>query len=97
MYFILNYAYQVSNILQDDCSFDEVDSCSGRQFDICHDKGTYDAVSLSPSDAKLQRSKYMESIERLCLAGGLYIITSCNWTREELLEHFDQGESSVSK
>ena len=52
------------------------------------DKGTYDAISLCPDDARSKRRKYIENVADLLQTGpdkkGLFIITSCNWTEEEL-------------
>ena len=37
---------------------DSVQSLEG-SYDVCHDKGTYDAISLRPDDAKGARQFYM--------------------------------------
>ncbi|KAM9324151.1 EEF1A lysine methyltransferase 2 [Gastrophryne carolinensis] len=58
------------------------------QCDICVDKGTFDAVSLDPDNAEERRSQYVQSLCRILKPRGLFIITSCNWTREELLTQF---------
>lgn len=55
-----------------------------RQFDIVHDKGTYDAVSLHPSDPGSKREAYIQNVHKLITDGGLFILTSCNWTEDEL-------------
>lgn len=52
------------------------------------DKGTYDAISLSPDNAKANRLMYLSNIRELLDSGGLCLITSCNWTGEELTKHF---------
>lgn len=62
--------------------------CTGKKFDVCLDKGTYDAISLNPEDAKGCRVKYIDNVFSLLAAGGLFIICSCNWTKTELLEQF---------
>jgi SAM-dependent methyltransferase len=64
----------------------EVSLC--QRYDIILDKGTYDAISLNPDDARTQRCRYLRSLCQLVRPGGLFIITSCNWTRDELLQHF---------
>lgn len=56
-------------------------------FDFIHDKGTYDAICLS-EDAKENREKYINSIYNSMNAKSFFIITSCNWTQDELKEHF---------
>ncbi|KAM8924681.1 EEF1A lysine methyltransferase 2 [Pelodytes ibericus] len=57
-------------------------------FDICLDKGTFDAVSLDPSGAAEKRRQYVQSLCQALKPQGLFIITSCNWTREELVVRF---------
>lgn len=66
---------------------EQLPACLRRQYDVVHDKGTYDAVSLSPQRPKEERLRYIESVRRLLRAGGLLIITSCNWTAAELVSH----------
>ena len=52
------------------------------------DKGTFDAISLA-NDGKEARKRYVDSIAELLVAGtGVLVITSCNWTRDELREFF---------
>ncbi|KAI4470621.1 protein-lysine n-methyltransferase mettl10 [Holotrichia oblita] len=64
-------------------------------FDVILDKGSYDAISLS-FNAKENRNKYIENVHKILKATGILIITSCNWTQEELIEqfktHFDLKE-----
>jgi len=56
-------------------------------YDIIHDKGTYDAISLN-EDSKKNRHKYIKSIETSLKDNGYFIITSCNWTQHELTDQF---------
>ncbi|KAG9484639.1 hypothetical protein GDO78_008002 [Eleutherodactylus coqui] len=58
------------------------------QFDIALDKGTFDAVSLDPSGSEEKRKQYLQSLCRSLKPNGIFIITSCNWTKKELLEQF---------
>lgn len=53
------------------------------QFDLVHDKGTFDAISLS-TDAASACPIYRCRVEALVRPGGLLLITSCNWTEDEL-------------
>ena len=60
-------------------------------FDIVLDKGTFDAVSLSSeTDAAGQRAceGYAARVRPLVRRGGLALVTSCNWTEEELVDWF---------
>ncbi|KAF2834525.1 hypothetical protein M501DRAFT_1001162 [Patellaria atrata CBS 101060] len=66
-------------------------------FDIVLDKGTFDAISLSADVDGLGRricENYSSKVEKLAKVGGLVIVTSCNWTEEELRHWFDGGELS---
>ncbi|XP_042192688.1 EEF1A lysine methyltransferase 2 isoform X1 [Callorhinchus milii] len=60
-------------------------------YEVCIDKGTFDAVSLSPDHPADKQRMYLESLHRVLKEGGLFLITSCNWTREELINHFSEG------
>ena len=66
--------------------------CLTRQYDVVLDKGTYDAICMDPDDTHNQRLKYQQAVGRLVHSGGLFIITSCNWTQAELLQQFDPGK-----
>ena len=69
---------------------------NGREFDVCLDKGTYDVVSLSPSNAEGQKATYVHSTASLLKEGGLLIVASCNWTEEELREQFESGKIGIA-
>lgn len=60
------------------------------QYDIGLDKGTFDAVSLDPDNSKEKRWQYVQSLCRIIKPNGIFIITSCNWTKYELLEQFGE-------
>lgn len=60
-------------------------------FDVVLDKGTFDAISLSSDlDDRGRRicESYRERVERLVKRGGVLLVTSCNWTEEELKTWF---------
>ncbi|XP_062134035.1 EEF1A lysine methyltransferase 2 [Drosophila sulfurigaster albostrigata] len=60
-------------------------------YNIVHDKGTYDAVSLCPDNPKEKRTNYLKTVAQLLSdEHSLFIITSCNWTEEELLVSFEE-------
>ncbi|KAF2175671.1 methyltransferase-like protein-like protein 10 [Zopfia rhizophila CBS 207.26] len=59
----------------------------GEGFDVVLDKGTYDAICLSQeTDGQGRRicEGYREKVEGLVKRRGRFLITSCNWTAEEL-------------
>ncbi|XP_066549372.1 EEF1A lysine methyltransferase 2 isoform X4 [Amia ocellicauda] len=66
-------------------------SPSLRGFAVCIDKGTFDAISLNPDGAVRARERYVQALRSVLSPGGLFLITSCNWTREQLLNMFGQG------
>lgn len=56
-------------------------------WDVVLDKGTFDAISLSDEkDAQGRRvvEGYKERVVPLIRKGGRLLVTSCNWTEEEL-------------
>ncbi|XP_030876504.1 EEF1A lysine methyltransferase 2 isoform X1 [Leptonychotes weddellii] len=60
-------------------------------FHICIDKGTFDAISLNPDNAIEKRKQYVKSLSGALNVKGFFLITSCNWTKEELLDEFSEG------
>ncbi|XP_023024994.1 EEF1A lysine methyltransferase 2 isoform X2 [Leptinotarsa decemlineata] len=64
-------------------------------YDVIHDKGTYDAVSLS-ENAKENRLKYIENVYKSLSSNGILIITSCNWTQSELDQQFGEKFSLLA-
>ena len=72
---------QVCDILSDSGSGLRTD------FDICVDKGTYDAISLS-SKANENRPTYRSNVASMLKPKGLFFVTSCNWTEAELRAFF---------
>ncbi|KAF2152106.1 hypothetical protein K461DRAFT_279645 [Myriangium duriaei CBS 260.36] len=68
-------------------------------FDVVLDKGTFDAISLSAeSDNSGRRihETYRACILPLIRPHGLFVITSCNWTRDEILRWFSEPDSELS-
>ncbi|KAF8864092.1 putative S-adenosylmethionine-dependent methyltransferase of the seven beta-strand family [Acephala macrosclerotiorum] len=64
-------------------------------WDVVLDKGAFDAISLSEEkDGQGRRicEGYKERVVPLVRAGGIFLVTSCNWTEEELRGWFEGGE-----
>ncbi|KAL8636226.1 MAG: hypothetical protein Q9228_006358 [Teloschistes exilis] len=79
--------------------FNEWDIVSGNwadsgegEFDVVLDKGTFDAVSLSAdTDGEGRRvcEGYRAKVLPMVKVGGRFLVTSCNWTEEELKGWFE--------
>lgn len=77
----MDITYEILNLL----NMNEITQKFGdKQFDIVHDKGTYDAISLHPDNSKEKRSTYIQNLYNLTSDSGLLILSSCNWTESEL-------------
>ncbi|KAF8986213.1 S-adenosyl-L-methionine-dependent methyltransferase [Cyathus striatus] len=64
-------------------------------WDLLLDKGTYDAIALGEKDdtGRSPAWKYPARAARLLKPGGYFLITSCNFTEEELKSSFVTPES----
>ena len=70
---------------------------NGQLFDIVIDKGTYDAISLNAEVIEMRKNgvdPYVRKVRRFCKDGAYFIITSCNWTKDELIDNFKEGKQS---
>ncbi|XWS75526.1 hypothetical protein CRYUN_Cryun01aG0097200 [Craigia yunnanensis] len=68
-----------------------------RRFQLVMDKGTLDAIGLHP-DGPIKRMMYWASVSKLVAPGGVLVITSCNHTKDELVqevENFNQRNISM--
>lgn len=77
----MNIDYKVCDLLD---ANDIKIKFNDKTFDIVHDKGTYDAISLHPDNPTEKRSTYIQHLFDLTATNGLLILTSCNWTDDEL-------------
>lgn len=59
-------------------------------FDLCLDKGTYDAISLRNTTDPSDRRSYTANVHSLLTEQGRLVITSCNWTKDQLKLHFEK-------
>lgn len=62
-------------------------------FDIVLDKGTFDAVSLMAEKSQCER--YPGISGALVRKGGFLVVTSCNWTEEEVVRWFTSASIGV--
>ncbi|KAJ2456196.1 Protein-lysine N-methyltransferase efm4 [Coemansia sp. RSA 2336] len=89
---------------QDFLDPDEVASVAGSEkFDVVLDKGTYDAICLKPSDADDSHvdqqaiDVYPASVASSLKDAGVFLITSCNWTEDELISRFQSHLACISR
>lgn len=64
-------------------------------FDVCIDKGTFDAITLNPENFNDGKNLYIQSLRQALKGEGFFAVTSCNWTREQLLDRFSEGEEDI--
>ncbi|KAI2464139.1 putative S-adenosylmethionine-dependent methyltransferase of the seven beta-strand family [Annulohypoxylon bovei var. microspora] len=68
-------------------------SSQSQGWDVVLDKGTFDAISLSsetsPATGRRVVESYRSKITPLVREGGLFLVTSCNWTEAELQGWFE--------
>jgi SAM-dependent methyltransferase len=76
----LNITFFCVDILQDHPS-------NMDQFDCVLDKGTFDAISLM-EQAVWARHTYVQRLISWMKSSSIFLITSCNWTKEELITLF---------
>ena len=60
---------------------------AGQAFDVVLDKGTFDAICLCDElleDGRRVADSYAQNIVQTVKPGRWFVITSCNWTEEEL-------------
>uniref|UniRef100_A0A3Q0RA67 EEF1A lysine methyltransferase 2 n=1 Tax=Amphilophus citrinellus TaxID=61819 RepID=A0A3Q0RA67_AMPCI len=66
-------------------------------FDVCIDKGTFDAISLNPDNTNEGKRLYVLALKDVLKDNGFFAITSCNWTKEQLRDRFSEGFEFVQE
>jgi len=82
-----------------DCLADDITSKLGN-FELILDKGTYDAICLGTQnqDCPVHPSAiYVKNIASLLAKDGLFLITSCNWTKDELIHRMSFAGKSTNQ
>ncbi|KAJ6513118.1 S-adenosyl-L-methionine-dependent methyltransferase [Mycena sanguinolenta] len=66
-------------------------------WDLLLDKGTFDAIALGEKDADgtSPAARYPPRVARLLKPGGRFLITSCNFTEDELRAAFATPETNL--
>lgn len=73
----------------------------GETWDLVMDKGTFDALALSnepiaEKDGRLPSHVYPEQVAKLVSPGGFFLITSCNFTEEEIVKRYTKDGTGLS-
>lgn len=69
-------------------------------YDVAIDKGTFDAITLTPDATdstricEKSRDIYIQNTYRLLHPGATFIITSCNWSAYELRQEFARPQTT---
>ncbi|KAA8912705.1 S-adenosyl-L-methionine-dependent methyltransferase [Sphaerosporella brunnea] len=80
-----NVCWKVCDVIRDDLEAMEWVPEGG--FEVVLDKGTFDAISLSEEtldDGRRVVDGYAPNVAGVVKKGGWLVVTSCNWTEEEL-------------
>ncbi|XP_053201801.1 EEF1A lysine methyltransferase 2-like [Panonychus citri] len=66
------------------------------KFNLIIDKGTFDAICLNPDlDLNQVKSDYLATLEAILFKGrSFFMIASCNWTKDELINMFTKSSQS---
>jgi EEF1A lysine methyltransferase 2 len=90
--------FDVFDVMKDEAKATDWWLSDTNGFDLVLDKGTFDAISLSSetyegADGSVKRihEAYPEKVAKLIRPGGLLLITSCNWTQNEIEDWFTKG------
>ncbi|MCO5558249.1 hypothetical protein L7F22_011828 [Adiantum nelumboides] len=77
----------------DDANIQRLRTVHDGGWDLICDKGTLDAIALSKAKESSEDpvKRYASSVAQICKPGTLFVITSCNFTEQELRLIFEQG------
>jgi len=87
---IIGITFMEGDFLKDDL-------CKDNMWDLVLDKGTYDAIALGPKDEHglSPAARYPAQLIKLMKPGAYFLITSCNFTEEELKSAFVTPETDL--
>ncbi|KAG6819524.1 hypothetical protein H0H93_011027 [Arthromyces matolae] len=91
-------AFNVSDFLREDPPLlPHMKPAEDGVWDLVLDKGTFDAIALSEKDedGKSPASKYPGRVSEILKPGGCFLITSCNFTEEELQALFSSSSTRL--
>ncbi|EDR24219.1 hypothetical protein, conserved [Entamoeba dispar SAW760] len=67
-----------------------------QEMDVVIDKGTFDALMVAENQ-KERAAQYKKVLNQWLSKGGYFIITSCNWTEDELVNWLGEGLEEEDK
>lgn len=93
----LSVSFDVFDLIRDDPATSPWWPHREGGFDLVLDKGTFDAISLSSetvteADGKRLCEVYPAIVASMVRPGGFFLITSCNWTQDEVIRWFTTGD-----
>ncbi|KAJ3694380.1 hypothetical protein LUZ60_009860 [Juncus effusus] len=59
-----------------------------KKFQLVMDRGTLDSIGFHP-DGPVKRMMYWESVSRLVAPGGFLVVTSCNSSKDDLIQEIE--------
>lgn len=72
--------------------FNIVSDAVQQSYDVVLDKGTFDAICLHQANL---RPNYIAAVRQLTRQGGVFGITSCNFTEQEIIALFTEHQFTV--
>ncbi|KAI9554183.1 hypothetical protein GHT06_019455 [Daphnia sinensis] len=57
------------------------------KYNLLLDKGTFDAISLMEDFGSAVRERYLKATSSLLKEDGLFLMATCNWTIDEIVQH----------
>ncbi|KAG6853987.1 hypothetical protein C0991_011850 [Blastosporella zonata] len=94
----LDVTFNISNFLQDDPPLlPHMKPIPEGVWDLVLDKGTFDAIALGDKDenGNSPAANYPGRVAQILKPGGCFLITSCNFTDEELQTIFSTRDTRL--
>jgi len=93
----LSISFQTFNFIENSYPPPHPDLGEGSLWDLLLDKGTYDAIALADQTLEGEPLKlYPARVSKALKKGGFILITSCNFTEDELKQAFASSELGLS-
>lgn len=73
-----------------------VNNGNGKKYKVLLDKGTFDAISLMENFGSSMRERYLKTTDNLLEDDGFFLIVTCNWTTDEIVQHMASRTELIS-